>query len=380
MSSVLQYHEVKPINDNVNDGFTEFGVIDLVLMAEGRKYKANSFLLDFDLECNSAGNTAVVNADDIKIDRRNGGHNFIESISEEIESKGLISQISEYSRVCKLIETSTKNENDIMTVGENAEGKELSEESARYHLQRQSARAEGTDGNYIPVSDLSNFCIKPKCAINSMSSTDYSFDKNGYIKVSINLARLRNALYGTEMTGNVNYSLKNVKGRFVSVPDDGKQQTMIMNTFVTVKNTISSQQASVKSRVPSKAVNGVAIHFLKQSDELSLTENSNQLQSYPKFDSVNYLFSDTQSNGITYKIDTLEDALKRGVDSLRVNLSPSVSFDNVVRNNGTILGLDFEESLDLTQNPFTMNIKSKDNGISATPLNVYLTFLCLVSL
>ena len=316
----------------------------------------------------------------MKIDRRNGGHNFIESISEEVESKGLISQISEYSRVCKLIETSTKNENDIMTVGENAEGKELSEESARYHLQRQSARAEGDNGNYIPVSDLSNFCIKPKCAINSMSSTDYSFDKNGYIKVSINLARVRNALYGTENTANVNYSLKNVKGRFVSVPDDGKQQTMIMNTFITVKNTISSQQASVKSRVPSKAVNGVAIHFLKQADELSLTENSNQLQSYPKFDSVNYLFSDTQSNGITYKIDTLEDALKRGVDALRVNLSPSVSFDNVVRNNGTILGLDFEESIDLTQNPFTMNIKSKDTGISATPLNVYLTFLCLISL
>ena len=33
MSSVLQYHEVKPINDNVNDGFTEFGVIDLILSA-----------------------------------------------------------------------------------------------------------------------------------------------------------------------------------------------------------------------------------------------------------------------------------------------------------------------------------------------------------
>ena len=50
-----------------------------------------------------------------------------------------------------------------MTVGENAEGKELSEESAKYHLQRQSSRAEGANGNYIPVSDLSNFCIKPKC-------------------------------------------------------------------------------------------------------------------------------------------------------------------------------------------------------------------------
>ena len=118
------------------------------------------------------------------------------------------------------------------------------------------------------------------------------------------------------MNANVNYSLHNVRLLFMSVPDSGQQAPLLMDSYAMIKSTMVSPQINVQSRVPARRVKSCSIVFLRQKQESSLKQNTNELQQLPQLDEVSYSFQDTLTNYITYNIRDLGDALKRGIQSV----------------------------------------------------------------
>ena len=81
-----------------------------------------------------------------------------------------------------------------------------------------------------------------------MTGADYSFDANGDIKISCNLARVNQALSGSGVstaTQTAGYALKNVRLTYQSVPDDGAGGQMMMESYVNIKSTLVSTASNV---------------------------------------------------------------------------------------------------------------------------------------
>ena len=374
----IQYHLSTPEADN-STGFNSFDTIDFLLLADGRKLIKNTITLDFDVLVTSDANlgTPITSTDIIGVENKIGGHAYFESFNVEVQSQGNIQQISDYARWVNMITSASNDENDFYSSRFQAEGRQVRERGGAYVNQKVAVR--GSQGASANLSVLPNFCIMPNICFNNMQGDDYSFSKNGYIKVSTNLARQTSALFGGGAT-NANYQISNIKLRYQTRADDGQQGIMLMNSVSSIKQTINSNQANILSRVPSDKVNGVAISFLAQADENAPTKNSYQLQKLPYLDEVQYLFSDSSSKYITYVMKDLDDMVSKGIEALNDTGRNQCNHNKLASNKGHIIGLPFEEYVDLSNQKFSVQLKNSDNGIGANPILCYLYFLTLIQL
>ena len=369
----LTYHESSPENNNVN-GFTEFSSVDFVIDAPSRKLLKNSIRLEADVLVFATTGNRVDRTHKIQIDNKVGGHSFIESCVVSMpESKGVVQNAQEYSRHVQQIATSSYTKNDYFCSDLQAEMRGCLEFNGKVNIQQ--VASDNTTGTQDPTDP--SFCIKPIICLNSSTGGNYSFADNGHIRLSFNLAKVHNALHGADCVAGTTYTLKNMVVRYMTVPDDGKKEKMIMNSYAMVKNSIQSNSANISVRVPSNSVGGVSINFLEQSRESDLTSNSYALNPYPQFQEVNYGFSDSSSQFISYTITDLGDALHKGVESLKRGGANEVNMESYSANKGYILGLDFNgDYIDLSSNKFSVNLKSNSSNLN--PHLVYLYFHTLL--
>ena len=368
------YHEVKPDNNNP-DGFSEFNSLDFTLIADGRKMNPNSLRIDFEVEAFVTGSTRVTD-DTVRVDNKIGGHAFIESYQTEIQSVGVIENLQEAPRFHAVHGCASLNENDFFDAKYQCEGRQTVADCGSYVIQQVAHQGSETTAHFRNAS----FSLAPKICLNRMVGDAYSFSKNGYIKLSANLARVGHALSGSGMVADTSYKLKNVVCRFTSRPDDGKQGKIMMNSAVMVKSAVSSTQASILARVPSKAVNGVMMSYIQQANESDPKENNTELQSYPQIDSISYRFNDATNKYVTYEITNRADMLRKGLEALTEGGFNQVNAKNVLANQGTIHGLPFQEYVDLSSQKFAIELKSSNAGLSQNPRVVFLFFLTLIEL
>lgn len=376
MTNIL-YHEARPMNDSTS--FTEFMSIDWEIEDVGRKLLKNSIYVEADLVVNQA--TGVEASVDMRIGTSKdiGYHSFWESWNVENAKVGSIQNIQHYPRYCMVVETGSGNVSTPLTPRGQAEGKQLTDEAARYTCQRQNAR-HATDSALVAHKKV-NMCIKPKICLNSMVGDDYSFSSNGAIRISTNLARNGTALHGSHVTGTSSYELSNVRLKYITIPDNGKQGPMMMNSVVSVKQAVNSSSANLSVKVPAKSCSGVIVNYIHQADEIGLATDSYELQNFPNLDELQYLFSDTQAKYISYNVTDKDNMLKLGAEALalagvkvKVNSFKSNANQNIVH------GLDFKQNLDLSRQKFGLNLRSSSDKISTNPLNVYFHFLDTISL
>jgi len=377
MSNIL-YHSSRPLNDN-SSGFVEFDTVDFEISDVGRKLMKNSVYIEADIEVFSAGTTALVLGDKIGVNNNIGFHSFFESFS--VDAKGQnIQNINYYPRYVNIVNAASSNIGSVYSPMSQAEGLQVTEECGRYVLQSVNANhSSGTAGSN--VSRDAQFCIKPKIALNAMYGDDYSFEKSGAIRVSCNLARNGSALMGQGVTSTSNYKLKNVRLKYITVLDDKKQGEIVMNSVVSVKQTMSSASANLSVKVPSKAVTGVIVNYISQSNETSLINDSYKLENIPNLDEIVYLFSDSQSKYISYNITDKDDMLKKGIEALSESgLKCKVNSFQQKNNQNIIHGLNFQSTVDLSTNKFGVNLRSSSSNISTNQLNVYMHFLTLMTM
>tara|TARA_R110000803_G_scaffold110172_2_gene178552 strand:- start:126 stop:1250 length:1125 start_codon:yes stop_codon:yes gene_type:complete len=369
----LTYHESSPENNN-NSGFTEFSSVDFVIDAPSRKLLKNSIRLEADVQVYATGSTRVDRTHKIQIDNKLGGHSFIESCVVSMpESKGVVQNAQEYSRYVNSIASASLSQNDYFCSDLQAEMRGALEFNGKVNIQQ--VASDNTTGNQDPTDP--SFCIKPLICLNNSTGGNYSFNDNGHIRLSFNLAKVHNALHGADCVADTRYVLQNVVVRYMTIPDDNQKDKMIMNSYAMVKNSIQSNSANVSVRVPSNSVGGVSINFLEQSRESDLTSNTYALMPYPKFQEVNYGFSDSTNQFISYTITDLGDAIHKGVESLKRGGANGVNMAAYHANKGFIMGLDFNgDYIDLSSNKFSLNLKS--SSVNLSPHLIYLYFHTLL--
>jgi hypothetical protein len=373
MSNIL-YHSSRPLNDNIN-GFQEFDTVDFEIQDDGRKLMKNSIYIEGEVEVFSTGTTALVLGDEIGINNNIGFHSFFESFNCSLKNGSQnVQNISYYPRYVNIVNTTTSNIGSVFSPLSQAEGLQCTEESGRYVIQPVLAAG----GN---ISRNPEFCIKPKIVLNSMFGDGYSFSKNGAIRISTNLSRNGSVLMGPGVLANSNYKIKNLRLKYITVLDDGKQGPMVMNSVTSVKQTMSSGSANLSVKVPSKAVTGVVLNYISQSNENDLKNDSYKLENVPNLDEIQYLFSDSQSKYVSYSLVDKDDMLKKGIEALsRAGIKCKVNSFQQKNNQNIIHGLNFQSTVDLTNNKFGVNLRSSSSNISQNPLNVYMHFLTVLSI
>jgi len=368
----IRYHEVQPSNDQAS--FKEFNSIDFELRAPGRKLLKNSILVSFNPVVNSTGTTAVVKPKRIGLDNKIGYHGAFESFTTSSAS-GMIENVQDYPRYVAMLAAGSLDESDLLNVRYQAEGRGVTLASGQYVVQQPKSSNETAD-LLLPME----YCVMPKIALNSMMGDDYSFDKNGSIKVSTVLARNNNFLFGLDVDGNVNYNLTNVKLHFISVPDNGKQEPMMMNTVVSAKSAINSDSANLSFKVPATSCSGVVMSFIKQDNENLDTKNSYALEKLPNIDSVQFMFNSSTSQGISYAIEDQDELIRRGLKALGDSGHSQVSASKYAVNEGYLIGEGFSDMLDLSKEKFSVQIKSQCPEITTAARLVYLYFLNIIEL
>jgi len=379
MANIL-YHSSRPLNDNQQNGFIEFDSIDFEIQDMGRKLMKNSVYIEADIEVFKSTGTPVGKTDKIGINNNVGFHSFFESFS--VDAKGQnIQNVQSYPKYVNIVNTASSNIGSVFTPASQAAGIQCTEEAARYVIQPVSASHVNGTNPKTTVKRAVQLCCKPKIVLNSMMGDDYSFEKNGSIRVSCNLARNGTVLYGGDCVATSSYTLKNVRLKYMTVLDDGKQGEILMNSVVSVKQSINSEQANLSVKVPSKAVTGVVMTYISQANETSLVKDSIKLENIPNLDEIVYLFSDSMSKFVSFSLTDKDDMLQKGIEALSASgVKCKVNSFQARNNQNVIHGLNFQSTVDLTNQKFGVNLRSSSNKIATNPRNVYMHFLTIVSM
>ena len=315
----------------------------------------------------------------MKLDNAVGAHAFFDSFTTETQSKGVVETLANYPRYISAHARATLAEDDLLSSKYVAEARGPTEANGNFVLQPVADQAfvlgqtEQTAQRTVP-----SFSCKPMVAFNRQAGGDYSFDKQGFIRVSCILAANNHALFGG--AGTASYTLENLNCRFTTIPDDGQQEPMMMRSYVNVVSSVQSTATTIAARVPSASVNSVTMTFAKQAHLQSQEYNSYALESLPKFDNVSYLFANSLQNYVTYVIREDSDALSKGLESMESAGHSEVSAKTLKANRGAIYGLSFDEYVDLSKQKFTIQLKVDGASITADPMDCFLYFNTLLTM
>lgn len=387
--SQIQYHLTQP--DSTSAEYLPFQTLDFTLQTPGRKLLKNSIRIEGRVIARTnttdpyvpatagATSSAVDFASNIKVDNVAGFHCLFDSFTCETQTKGVLENLQNYPRFVAQHGRATLGPDDMLSSKLLAEGRGPVEENGNYVLQPIVDQSFVAGATEQPAErTVPSFSLKPMLCFNRQAGGDYSFDRNGFIRVSTILAANRHALFGGVDTAN--YVLTDVVCRYVTVPDDGTDEPILMRSYVNVVSSMQSTSTTISARVPSQQVSSLSMSFAKQTNVQAAEFNSLALESLPLWDSVEYLFANSLQNFITYRITDEGDALERGLASMESAGHSQVSAKTLKANRGTIFGLDFKEFVDLSKQAFTINIKILDSSITQEARDVFMFFNSLLQM
>lgn len=382
--SAVRYHSVDPENNNAINGFTEFNSCDFVITGEGRKLLKNSVRLEFELQCLNAAGAEKTITDSFRCDNQIGYHALVESMSISGEGQlGMLEQLNSYPRYVKMVTSASKDELDLCSSDMIAEGRGPRVENGEYVCEQIAVPNKHASGNATTSFYKANGCVKLKCALNRMSGGDFSFQKYGPLRMSLNFARANHFFSGEDaqvVAATVSYKLTNVRLTYRTVPEDGSNMAILCNSYVAVKSTMQSASATIQSRVPSDAVMGVSLSVIEQSRESNARDNSHALEKLPNLKRLKILFADQQSNFISYDIETQADAIDRGIKSLSYAGHTQANSQKLHANEGYVIGTPFNSLVSLRNQKVSVMLDTESTALSTRPRVVYTYFHTLISI
>jgi hypothetical protein len=181
---------------------------------------------------------------------------------------------------------------------------------------------------------------------------------------------------GSQVTESV-YTLKNLHCSYRSVPSDDGTQLTVMNSVYNVKSTILSGSTNVSAQVPA-ICQSCSVVFQNQVDENENGPDNNALNTIQGISRVQFLFNDATNQYVTYEISDQNEMVHRYVESFG-NTGHNMVYGDAFRTNGGFgVGLDFNGSVDLSQQRFAIQL---DSDIDASkPVNIYMYFHSVMSM
>jgi hypothetical protein len=282
----------------------------------------------------------------------------VEQISTDIGGT-MVETIPDYPRLVKAVTTATKSQTDMFNSGQVCELKTPCMEIAREVLMGEHVPLDtGTPADNRINPD---FSIRPMCSLNKARGV-LPYRKSGDVRVTINLARAADVLFGRDMnSGTVSYVLRNLRCTFRSQPDKGPafDQPIIMQRHLALKQNIASTQANLQMKVPA-VCDSFMCTFLPQTEVGQDAPNVLALARPPGISEVQYMFNDASNQYITFRLTDQVQWLGRYLDSFRDSRdgTNAAKLGNVYSNQVFGLGLDFGGPIDLSRQKFSIAINS----------------------
>ena len=359
----ILYHSVQP--NNVKQ-YRENENIDFTLAFEGRKLVANSVRYEAELFVSTnAGGTVIAPAQDVKIDPKIGGHAFVANYTTSFQNVGVVENLTSAPRMVRMMADGTMSQNDMFNTDMVCELRSASDIISRKQILQKipSTYCGGDDGLLASITEsmksLPDFSIKiPTCVNNLVGANQaISYAQSGAIQITLTTERNLGALYGASVDNAYYYELRNSRMTFKSVPDDGNVSPITMKTSLCLKNSLSSAVNNLSSKVPA-ICSAVSLSFLQQSRENQALFCNTDLVNPPNVKKLTFLFNDAFNKFITYEIKDKVDMIDRGIDSMNSDGSNDCSLENVSANLSTILGLNWDSAVDLSDQKFNINIET----------------------
>ena len=383
----LQYSSVQP--DNNRSTYKHLDVVNFTLNNQGRSLVLGSVKLEGKLKINTLANAQAVTPNDIRFNPNAGVGAFIDGVMVQSAQNGTLENIQfDYARYLNMVAVASKDAND------NFSSKDVCELKAPYDdITRQYAYGV-TSKTTTSVNTLIDFSHKLKVCLNRQVQGDnLPFSRSGFMKISISLARDAQALYGTyyntgaDNMSTANYELSDLQITYQTVPDVGQNEPLVMRSLIPIKSTLESDFSNVASSVPAKC-DAVSISYQFQERENTNLDGSQQVQVWdnnalnkiPNWESLQFIFNNSNSEYVSYIIDNQQEALKRAIESMKDTGHNQVSLDAMNDEQHLIHGLSFGEMIDLSNQRFNIQLNAP-NGISAdNKMVIYAFFHSLVSL
>ena len=382
MASQILHHLAVPSSQS--SSYKPGTTLDFLVEAQGRKMINGSLRISGNVVFSTGVNAVIKTTDKIHISKSIGAHTFFSQFSSECQSQGVLENLQEYPRYMAQVSAAGLSRDDSNTMVHNAELRAGGfDGNGKYVTQPVACRATTGGTNALTPTDQS-FCIKPMVCFNRASGNSYSFDRNGWIRISAILSSNLEACFGTDDATPSNaggkYELSDLQVTWSTEPEDGVATPQLMRSYVNTTSSMQSTATTITSRVPSKQVNGVSVSFYKQSDQTDGTLDSLALQSLPLFSNVEYLFNNATNQSVSYILRDLHESIDMGLKALSSSGHSTVNAQTLSANDATILGLKFSAFTDLSTMPFSMRLTVDDPGITTSALSVYSYFSTLISL
>jgi len=388
--------------DNVRLSYAPFDTIDFSLNFDQRALICGSVRLEGNYQIlESDGTTPLTGSDDkVVFDHRIGNHAMIHGIQTVVQNIGNIENIIEYPRMVATVDNGRLCDNDLLSAQYVCENRSPDVKIQRALAQDRcpSDKGGGTDATTITSHRGSSydafgnmtkhervvpdFSLKPRIAINNVITPNalLNYTTSGQIRVSLNLERDLIALQNnTPKASNKNYTyrLSNLRMTFATVPAVPTQQPISMRSHLCLKSTINSNMANVSSKVPA-ICDSVFISFLPQNRESSRLFKNTELEKIPSLNKVRYMFNDSTNKFISYELKHVKEMVYQGI--LAVNKSnPSKNATSMAKLDASksfMIGLDFQDMVDLTNQKFNIQIESEANN---TPFLMYSYYSSIIS-
>ena len=357
------------------DNYVEFDALDFdINVGEGRSLMKNSVRLLGELDVLDNGGE---NSVELYYDHITGAHSFIDSCQVsfmEGPNSGVKENLQNYGRYVSMVEQATKAPEDSLNASMVCELKGFDSKTSK--LFANGRRTRGGGGGTI-LKNNQDFSIKVVCALNKMSGGNLSYSKSGQIRLTLNLAQNRSALMGSALNNAQDtYRIINPRVIYQSVLTNPKEEQTIMRTVYNVKNTIQSNFANVSAKVPAIS-DSCSVSFQRQDQENIAPYSNFECEKPKDLEEIQYLFNDSTNEYISYVISDLTEMLQRGIDSIVDNGHNMVSGSRFNSNKSFITGLAFNGYVDLSNQKFSVQVKSKADNV--TPYNIYLYFHSIMS-
>ena len=118
--------------------------------------------------------------------------------------------------------------------------------------------------------------------------------------------------------------------------------------------------------------------FQVQANENTAVNNNLELNKVPSLSQTQFLFNSSTNTLVSYILKNNSEVIDRAIDSMLDTGRNALSPQNLDNNNGFLLGLDFDDMVDLSNQRFSVQLTS---GItSLVPMVIYMYFHSFVEL
>lgn len=373
--SAFKMHSVIPENSKAT--YSEYNLLDFVCSFPNRKMLANTCRLSFDLRV--LQNNTSLTTQDIKFSSAIGAHNLIEGITTEMQT-GQLESIHTYPRQMQMVAGATKNLNDYNNGLHSCELRSSDDIYTAIQLRGESVVNRVANSTVNLDNSVS---LKPMFCLNRATSTDGSGDvgisyaKSGNVRVTFQLARYYDALFGSDVDSTTSYQVKNPRFEFLSVAEDNVKNAIQVRVAHSIKQLVNSSLSNLGLKAP-VICDSASVSFIQQSRQNNPAYDDTACEQLPNISRVDFNWNNSTNQGITYSIKNNVEIMSRYVESLKSAGANSASLPVLSANKSAGLGVAFGEFINLSNTILNVAITSDVN--SANPYTAIFYFNGVIGL